>query len=376
MPFLSSTRRTDLSIWERTMPTLNDVFVLDAIAHAYNFSPENRIGQPYADGIANGVYQMHIEFSPPGRPELLHDQETFNTRICDADITAHAIFGESYTDALIYHELPLYGYFKDGGSPLAIGEQMRERWPGRVFLYGGISPHQPGALDRVDELVEKHKVSGIKLYPHDMVAGKLRSFAMDDEELLFPIFEKVVKHGLRTVAIHKAIVMGPVPIEPYFPFEVGAAARAFPQLNFEIVHGGWAFLEETISLLQWHSNITVSTEGTTGLLFKAPRKFGEIIGTLMNAGATDRILWAIGGLMLHSRFFEEAFWRYQMPRDLVEGYGLPQLTEEVKRKIFGLNAARLLGIDVGKLRKQTSEDEFAKPRKLAEPWSELRKHAA
>ena len=64
----------------------------------------------------------------------------------------------------------------------------------------------------------------------------------------FRIFEKLRKHKIQTVAIHKAIVMGPVPIEPYFPFEVGAAARAFPDINFEIVHGGWAFMEETISL--------------------------------------------------------------------------------------------------------------------------------
>ena len=82
-----------------------------------------------------------------------------------------------------------------------------------------------------------------------------------------------------------------------------------------------------------------------------------------------------GGLMLHSRSFEEAFWQFEMPRDLVEGYGMPELTEEVKRKIFGLNAARLLGIDINKFRKET-KDEFAKPRRLAEPWSELRKHAA
>jgi len=355
---------------------LDDVFVLDAIAHAYNFAPENRIGQPYADGISNGVYQMHREFSPPGRPDLLHDQETFNTRICDVEITGQSIFGESHTDVIIYHELPLYGYFRDGGSPLWIGEKMRERWPGRVYLYGGVSPHQPGALDRVDELVDKHKVSGIKLYPHDMVAGQLRSFTIDDPELLYPIFERVRKRGLRTVAIHKAIVMGPVPIEPYFPFEVGAAARAFPDLTFEIVHGGWAFMEETVSLLQWHPNITVSTEGTTGLLFKSPRKFAEILGTLMLAGATDRILWAIGGLMLHSRFFEERFWQFQMPKDLVEGYGYPELTEEVKRKILGLNAARLLGIDLHEFRRVTGQDEFAKPRTLAEPWSELRKNVA
>lgn len=351
---------------------LNDVFVLDAIAHAYSFSQSNRIGQPYADGIATGVYQMHLQFAPPGRPDLILDEDTFNNRICDAELTGEVIFGESHTDATIYHELPLYGYFKDGGSPLSVGEQMRERWPGRVFLYGGISPHQPGALDRVDELVEKHRVSGIKLYPHDMVAGELRSYGIDDEKLLYPIFEKVRKHGIRTVAIHKAIVMGPVPIEPYFPFEVGAAARAFPDINFEIVHGGWAFMEETIALLMWHPNITVSTEGTTALLAKAPRKFLEIIGNLMLNGATDRILWAMGGLVGHSRWYEEAFWKIQMPQELVDGYGFPPLTDEVKRKILGLNAARLLGLDLDAFHRQTDGDGYGKPRQLADPYSSLK----
>jgi len=56
---------------------------------------------------------------------------------------------------------------------------------------------------------------------------------------------------LKTVAIHKAIVMGPVPIEPYMPLEVGAAARAFPDLNFEIVSWRLGVMEETIALLQW-----------------------------------------------------------------------------------------------------------------------------
>jgi hypothetical protein len=93
----------------------------------------------------------------------------------------------------------------------------------------------------------------------------------------------------------------------------------------------------------------------------------------MLAEATDRILWAIGGLMLHSRYFEEAFWKFQMPQDLIDGYGFPPLTDEIKRKILGLNAARLLGVDVEGMTSRTARDEFAKPRHLAEPWSGLRK---
>ena len=350
---------------------LDDVFVLDGICHAYNFQPENLAGGSYAEGIVDGVYGMHVQFSPSGRDDLVLERDTFINDICDADVTAQLVFGESHADMCIYHELPIYGYFNDGGSPLSIGAEMRERWPGRVLLYGGISPHQPGALDRVDELVEDYGVSGLKLYPHDLVAGELRSFRMDDEDVVFPIFERAQKHGLRTIAIHKAIVMGAVPIEPYSPSEVGEAARAFPELTFEIVHGGYAFLEETAFLVQWHPNVTVSMEGTSALLFKAPWKFAEIIGTLMTAGAADRIIWAIGGAVLHSRAFEEAFWNFEFPPQLVDGYGIPPLTEQNKRGILGLNAARLLGIDLDEFSDETKDDEFAKPRELKPPWATL-----
>jgi uncharacterized protein len=135
-------------------------------------------------------------------------------------------------------------------------------------------------------------------------------------------------------------------------------------------------MEETVAQMQWHPNITVSTEGTTALLSKAPRKFLEIIGTLMMNGFTDRILWAIGGLVVHSRWFEEAFWNLQMPRDLVEGYGFPELTEEAKRKIFGLNAARLLQISDEQVNKVIVSDEYGKPRRLKEPYSALRRNHA
>lgn len=360
---------TDRGIPKEMIAVLNDVFVLDAISHAYNFDPKNRIGGDYADNIADSVHQLHLQFSPPGRDDLIIDQKTFNTCIADPTVTAQSLFGESHTDACVYHELPIYGYFKDGGSPLWVGEEMRERWPGRVYIYGGISPHQPGALERVDELVEEHGVAGLKLYPHDLVDGELHSFKMDDEDVVFPIFERAQKHGLRTIAIHKALVMGQVPIDPYTPAEVGEAARAFPEITFEIVHGGYAFLEETGFLVQYYPNISVSLEVTSALLFKAPRKFAEILGTLMAAGAGDRINWAIGGLMLHSRAFEEAFWTFEFPADLVEEYGIPPLTKDVKRDILGLNAARQLGIDLDEFDEKTKNDEFAKPRHLAPPLS-------
>jgi uncharacterized protein len=52
-----------------------------------------------------------------------------------------------------------------------------------------------------------------------------------------------------------------------------------------------------------------------------------------------------------------------------EGYGYPELTDEIKRGILGLNHARVLGWHVPALRRRLREDEFGRLRELASPWS-------
>jgi hypothetical protein len=40
----------------------------------------------------------------------------------------------------------------------------------------------------------------------------------------------------------------------------------------------------------------------------------------------------------------DALWRFQIPEELRKKYGYPQLTLDAKRKILGLNSAKLYGI--------------------------------
>ena len=205
--------------------------------------------------------------------------------------------------------------------------------------------------------------------------GELKSYGVDDEKLLFSDFlRNCGSTRFQTVAIHKAIVMGPVPIEPYFPFEVGAAARAFPDINFEIVHGGWAFNgRDYIASPVASQLITVSTEGTTALLAKSPRKFLEIIGTLMLNGATDRILWAIGGLVRSFSLVRGGVLEHRDAGRPRRRLRLPASDRGSEAQDPRTHAARMLGIDVEQFRQQTREDGIlGKPRQLAEPYSTLK----
>jgi predicted TIM-barrel fold metal-dependent hydrolase len=350
---------------------LDEAFVIDSTVHGYHFAPENIVPGPLKEIVASeaaaSVYLAHTFFQPAGDKRWLLDKERFD-RAHDPGFLAHALFAESQTDFCIYHGVPIYGFFHDGGSPLRVGREMRERWPGRVALYGPINPWQPDAADMVESLVEENGAVGIKLYPMDIVDGELRTYGLDDAEFIFPIIERAQKVGIKSVATHKAIPVGRVPTLPFDPVDVEGAAAAFPDMTFEIVHAGYAFVEETALLLERFPNIVVNLEWVSAFLANAPRRFLELIGTFCFHGGADRILWATGCTGMHPRPLLEAFAELEMPSDLVEGYGFPDLTREVKEGILGLNHARILGLDVDGLRSATNGDEFD-GRELADPWS-------
>jgi uncharacterized protein len=273
----------------------------------------------------------------------------------------------------------MYGMFKRGLAKLENGIELRARHPERVKLYGGVTPLQPGALERVDELVSEHAISALKLYPADLYEsdvapfGELRQYTMDDPERVFPILERARQHGL-VVAIHKAIPLGPVPMEPFRMDDLDAAFMAYPDVPIEIVHGGFAFLEETAHQVGHFHNAYVTLEATASLLAKAPDRFSLIVASLLAMGGEDRILWATGAALAHPQPLLERFWNLELPPEIMSMTGSPPLTKDVKRKILGENAARLHGIDLDALRAVIREEDLTGDG-LAAAWSGARETA-
>ena len=54
---------------------------------------------------------------------------------------------------------------------------------------------------------------------------------------------------------------------------------------------------------------------------------------------TDSLLWG------NPQWQIDAFRKFQIPDQLVEGHGYPKITPEIRRKVFGENAARIWNID-------------------------------
>ena len=149
--------------------------------------------------------------------------------------------------------------------------------------------------------------------------------------------------------------------------DLAPAARAFPKVTFEIVHGGFAYAREIAALLEKFENVTVNLEGAPCYALNFPGKFAEMMAPLLASGAHDRIFFSTGAPVMHAQPFVEAFWRFEMPK------GYPALTEQMKRGILGENFARQHGWDIPALKKACAADKYGLHRKSrTPPWSVLR----
>jgi predicted TIM-barrel fold metal-dependent hydrolase len=346
---------------------IKDVFVVDASAHSYNLREDNYAADRYSQAVVDAFYGAHYGLSPVGY-RLPREQFARDWTLVE---TAKMLFVESDYDFACHHVIPL-NVFKDGGCSIAKAREARERWPGRFQVYAGVDPMFPErALDDLEQQVEELKPVGLKLYPNSYSADGVVGWLMDDPAIAFPIFQRALDLGIKVIAIHKAIPLGPVPMEHYRMDDIDAAAAAFPDLQFEVVHGGFAFIEETAFQLARFPNVWVNLETTSNLAAAKPAAFERVMASLIaQAGeaALDRIMWASGCSVLHGEPPLQWFWeRFQFSEEVREREGLPEITEEIKRKILGLNFLRMHGFDAKVLAKNVKGDEFSVERARGKP---------
>jgi hypothetical protein len=95
----------------------------------------------------------------------------------------------------------------------------------------------------------------------------------------------------------------------------------------------------------------------------------HVLGMIIDAFGADHVLWGTDSVWWGSPQWQiEGLRRLEMPQSLMSQFGYRPLTTEVKRQIFGLNAARLYGVDHKAKRNPVPED-------YVDRLKELYKHA-
>jgi uncharacterized protein len=184
------------------------------------------------------------------------------------------------------------------------------------------------------------------------------------------VIDRAAQLGLKSIAIHKALPNGSVPLAPYkIEEDFEEAADSFPHMAFEIVHSGMAFIEETAMAIGRFPNVYANLETTTAMLWQAPGRFEAALALLMQWGGPEKIIWSTGCTVVHPQHLLELFWNFQFSTETQARHGIPPCADEIKRLIFGGNYARMIGLDVADWQTRQANDDFSKAGPLKQPWS-------
>ena len=321
----------------------NDAFVFDCVCHVFNFDKRNAFGKP-GEMFIDHLYAFHQVLTPPG--ERVLGPEEF-LREWNIDEIARMVFEESGTDMIVAQPLPLTDLFYDGLSQWEKCAAMAQKYPDRAVFWGSVNPLEgKKALDLMERQVKEYGAKAFKLYNVRYDYGEPFPWRMDDRRIAYPVFEKALELGVTTIGVHKGVPLGPQPIESTQAWDMDGAAANFPDINFVIFHVGLPFIDEICWQLVRFPNLYASIAATLNFIVRAPRNFAENIGKLMFWCGEDKILYGGETPIWHPRWALDAFWNFEIPEDLVAGYGYPQLTTQAKKKILGGNLARLMGINV------------------------------
>jgi len=243
----------------------------------------------------------------------------------------------------------------------------------RMLAHGLITPQLGQAdLDFMDRQAATLKVDAWKGYTGAAPKGFDRGWFVDDEKIAYPMLERARKLGVRRICLHKGLPLGPV-ADYNHPRDLIKAAKDFPDLDFVAYHAGLLSVSATSQSAEvpWTSdfcrmkqkepgikNIYMELGSTFGQLATTnPTACAHLLGQVIAAFGADHVLWGTDSIWYGTPQWQiEAFRRFEIPDALIERHGYAPLSRPVKEQIFGLNAARLFGVDVSAKRNEIPSD--------------------
>jgi hypothetical protein len=234
-------------------------------------------------------------------------------------------------------------------------------------------PGSPTSADSLSHQVQNLGARAIKCYTYN---GNWR---LDDEKVAYPVWEEAVRLGLTLINVHKGLPLSSFLVQsPEYvrTTDFPRAVQDWPNLKFCAYHSGFFFEgdhpqgmdagfhpeNEPPNPGRWGSmefiaqiesipkrlrrNVYAEIGSTFGFtLCQGPDQAAHLLGRLLKALGPKNILWGTDSIWWGSpQWLIDAFSTLQIPASMREQYGYPALTNKVKRRILGLNAADLYGV--------------------------------
>ena len=267
---------------------------------------------------------------------------------------------------------------KQLADALAVGGQPR------VLLHDVLAPNFGDLAMRLDEMEANATTGDVSAFKVYTAWGPNRQgFALDDPAIGLPVVEKARALGVKVICAHKGLPLLEFDRSHNGPEDIVAVAARYPDMDFIVYHGAYELqttegpydptdaalgINSLLKALDDHGiapNANVHAElGTTWReTLSSPTEAAHMLGKLLSRVGSDNVMWGTDAIWYGSPQPQiMAFRSFQISAELQERFGYPQLTAELKAKVFGLNAARVFGVDPNGVRCAIDADGLAEAR--------------
>jgi len=285
----------------------------------------------------------------------------------------HDVFVASDTTVALLSDVPSSGPadaalpFTDALATQAMVAQLAHGGASRVLLHDVVAPNFGPLGARLDDMsaqASTGRVAAFKVYTAWGPGG--RGFALDDPSIGLPVVQRAHDLGVRVLCGHKGLPLMRFDLSHNGPADMVAVAKAFPDMQFVVFHSAWdpnrpegpydpanatSGVDSLLKALDDHgiapnANVWADLASTWRVLLSEPDQAAHVLGKLLSRVGEDRVLWGTDAIWYGSPQPQiMAFRAFEITPAFQETYGYPALTEARKRKVLGLNGARLYGLD-------------------------------
>jgi predicted TIM-barrel fold metal-dependent hydrolase len=248
-------------------------------------------------------------------------------------------------------------------------------------------------LEEMERVHTQSKVAAWKLYPGWGPDGI--GYFVNEPQYGVPVIEKARALGVKIICAHKGLPLAGFDSFHNHPRDMVAASRMYPDVSFIVYHSGYNYgaagpmddIPETPfdpadpnprgtnSLIKSvveagivpgpGLNLYAELGGAWSHVMTSPNQAAHLIGKLLKYVGEDNILWGTDCIWTGSPQAQiEAFKVFQIGADFQDKYGYPALTDAIKRKILGLNAAGVYGVDIQQTRCAIEQGQLAQAKRL------------
>ncbi len=312
-------------------------FVVDGHIHLWDASPENQANK-YGEGFINCFYDYHKNLSPEEYVWTLEKYQKYT----EEDLM-HDLFEVGYVDVGILQPTYLSDFYVNGFHRREQASALKEQHPEKFVLNGAFDPRGgERGLEQFEADVERWNLKGVKLYTAEW-KGDSKGWKLTDPWALMYL-EKCQELGVKNIHIHKGPTIWPLNRDAFDVADVDGAATAFPDLNFIVEHIGLPRLEDFCWIGVQEPNVYGGLAVANAFIHTRPKYFAQMMGELLYWLGEDRILFGSDYAIWQPKWLVEKFVDFQIPEDMLGDFS--ELTPDIKRKVLGLNAAKLYDLEV------------------------------